>query len=184
MSPASLEKAQIIVAVTGSIAAYKAVALARELTTAGAFVTAVMSENAQRFVTALSLQTVTRNKVITGMWDAVESYDAEHVALAKRADCVVVAPATANILGKIAHGLADDPVSCLVMTVKCPVVLAPAMNTGMYASPAVAKNITTLRDWGYIFVGPAEGRLADGSMGVGRMADNAEIINAVKRNIR
>ncbi len=171
----------VILGVTGSIAAYKAVALARELVGAGAEVTAVMTANAARFVTPLSFQTVTRRAVVTDLWSAVDSYDAEHVALAKKADCVVVAPATANILAKVASGLADDSLSCLLMTVKCPVIFAPAMNSGMFRSPAVQRNIKTLVDWGYKFVGPAEGKLADGSVGIGRMSDLDEIMTAVTR---
>jgi phosphopantothenoylcysteine decarboxylase/phosphopantothenate--cysteine ligase len=171
----------VILGVTGSIAAYKAVALARELVTAGATVTTVMTESAAKFVTPLSFQTVTRNAVVTDLWDSVDTFDAEHVALAKKADCVVVAPATANVLGKAACGIADDALSCLLMTVKCPVLFAPAMNTGMFRSPAVQRNIKALVDWGYQFVGPAEGRLADGSVGIGRMSDVDEIMQAIKR---
>jgi len=177
----SLQKRQIVLGVTGSIAAYKAVGLARELVAAGAAVTAVMTDNAGKFVTPLSFQTVTRNRVITSLWDSVESYDAEHVALAKKADAVVVAPATANILAKAACGIADDALSCLIMTVKCPVLFAPAMNSGMFMSPAVQRNIKTLLDSGMQFVGPAEGRLADGSVGVGRMSDVDEILAILKR---
>lgn len=171
----------IILGVTGSIAAYKAVALARELTCDGASVTAVMTANAARFVTPLSFQTVTRNAVVTDLWNSPDSYDAEHVSLARKADCVVVAPATANILGKVSGGIADDALSCLLMTVKCPVIFAPAMNTAMFRSPAVQRNIKTLVEWGYRFVGPAEGRLADGSVGVGRMSDIDEIAVAIRR---
>ncbi len=180
-SRSDLDGADIILGVTGSIAAYKGVALAREFVSAGASVTVVMTENAGRFVTPLSFQTVTRSAVITSLWAAVDSYDAEHVALAKKADCVVVAPATANIIAKMACGIADDALSCLLMTVKCPVLLAPAMNTGMFLSPAVQRNIKTLLDSGVNFVGPAEGRLADGSVGVGRMSDVVEIVAATRR---
>ena len=171
----------VILGVTGSIAAYKAVALARELVSGGAAVTTVMTANAAKFVTPLTFQTVTRNRVITDMWGAADSFDAEHVALAKKADCVVVAPATANILAKAACGIADDALSCLLMTVKCPVLFAPAMNSGMFRSPAVQRNVKTLVEWGYQFVGPAEGALADGSIGIGRMSDVDEIIAAMKR---
>jgi len=177
----NLKNSQIILGVTGSIAAYKAVALARELTVAGVHVTTVMTESAQKFVTPLSFQTVTRSAVITDLWASVESFDAEHVSLAKKAECVVVAPATANILGKAAGGIADDALSCLLMTVKCPVVYAPAMNSGMFHSPAVQRNIKTLIDFGCQFVGPSEGKLADGSIGIGRMADQDEILTAIRR---
>lgn len=177
----NLKDKRVVLGVTGSIAAYKAVALARELASDGAEVTTVMTANAARFVTPLSFQTVTRNRVITDLWSAVDSFDAEHVALARQTDCVVVAPATANILAKVACGIADDALSCLLMTVKCPVLFAPAMNTGMFLSPAVQRNLKTLVDSGCQFVGPGRGRLADGSIGVGRMAEPAEILAAVRR---
>jgi phosphopantothenoylcysteine synthetase/decarboxylase len=181
MRKSSIKGKCVILGVTGSIAAYKAVALARELVSAGAGVTTVMTANATRFVTPLTFQTVTRNHVITDLWGSADSFDAEHVALAKKADCVVVAPATGNILGKAACGIADDALSCLLMTVKCPVLFAPAMNTGMFRSPAVQRNIKNLVEWGCRFVGPAEGPLADGSVGVGRMSDVDEILVAIKR---
>lgn len=177
----NLQGKRIVLGVTGSIAAYKAVGIARELTSEGALVTAVMTANAARFVTPLSFQTVTRNRVVTDLWTAVDSFDAEHVALARDADCLLVAPATANVLAKAACGIADDALSCLLMTVKCPVLFAPAMNTGMFLSPAVQRNVKTLVDSGCQFVGPGRGRLADGSVGIGRMADPAEVIAAVKR---
>jgi len=178
-----LKDSQIILGVTGSIAAYKAVALARELTVAGAVVTAVMTPNATRFVTPLSFQTVTRRKVITDLWTPVDTFDAEHVALARKADLVCVAPATANILGKAAAGIGDEALSCLLMTVKCPVIYAPAMNSGMFLCPAVQRNIKTLVDWGCQFVGPSEGRLADGTTGIGRLADIDEIMAVIRRNL-
>jgi phosphopantothenoylcysteine synthetase/decarboxylase len=181
MKKSNLHGRHIILGVSGSIAAYKAVALARELAVSGATVTTVMTANAQRFVGALSFQTVTRQAVITDLWSSVDSFDAEHVALAKTAECLVVAPATANIIGKAALGLADDALSCLLMTVKCPVIYAPAMNSGMFLSPAVQRNIKTLVDCGCQFVGPGEGKLADGSMGIGRLADQDEILTAIKR---
>lgn len=181
MTRKAFDGKEIILGVTGSIAAYKALSIARTLKGAGAEVTAVMTESAAKFVTPLSFQTVTRRQVIKDLWSAVDSYDAEHVALAKKADCVLVAPATANIIGKAACGLADDALSCLLMTVKCPVVYAPAMNTGMFLNPAVERNIKTLLDSGCLFAGPAEGPLADGSIGVGRMADEEDILGAVQR---
>ena len=177
----SLKGSRLVLGVTGSIAAYKAVGLARELTVAGASVTVVMTEGAQKFVTPLSFQTVTRSAVVTGLWDAVDSYDAEHVSLAKKTDVVIVAPATANMIGKAANGLADDALSCLLMTVKCPVIYVPAMNVGMYLNPAVTRNIKTLADVGATFVGPVEGRLADGSIGIGRMADQDEVLLVLRR---
>lgn len=172
---------KIVLGVTGSVAAYKAVYVASGLVQAGASVTTVMTENAMRFVTPLTFQTITRNEVISDLWASIDTFDAEHVALAKSIDCVVVAPATANILAKAAVGMADDALSCLLMTTRVPVIYAPAMNSGMFLSPAVQRNIKTLLDMGAEFVGPAEGRLADGSTGVGRMADAEEIVSVIKR---
>ncbi len=179
----SLKGKRIVVGVTGSIAAYKAVYLASELVREGAVVTAVMTENAKRFVTPLTFQTITRNQVIEDLWASVDTFDAEHVALAKSTNCIVVAPATANIIAKAALGIADDALSCLLMTAKVPTVYAPAMNTGMFLSPAVQRNIKTLVDMGCHFVGPAEGRLADGSTGVGRLADPEEIVTVIRHII-
>ncbi|MCD6405868.1 MAG: bifunctional 4'-phosphopantothenoylcysteine decarboxylase/phosphopantothenoylcysteine synthetase, partial [Planctomycetes bacterium] len=164
-----------------SVAAYKAVHIASALVQAGASVTTVMTANAMRFVTPLTFQTVTRREVIADLWDSTDTFDAEHVALAKSAECVVVAPATANILAKAALGIADDALSCLLMTTKAPVIYAPAMNSGMFLAPALQRNIKTLVELGCEFVGPAEGRLADGSKGIGRMADPEEILAVVER---
>ncbi len=176
----SLDGRRIILGVTGSIAAYKSALIAGELVREGAIVTVVMTANAKRFVAPLTFQTVTRNEVIHDLWASIESFDAEHVALAKAVDCIIIAPATANIIAKAALGIADDALSCLLMTARAPVIYAPAMNTGMFLSPAVQRNIKTLVDVGAQFVGPAEGRLADGSIGIGRMADPEEILTASK----
>ena len=181
MAADGLKGKRIILGVTGSIAAYKAVYIASQLVRQGAVVTAVMTENAVRFVTPLTFQTITRNAVVCDLWTPVDTYDAEHVALAKAADCVVVAPATANILAKAALGIADDALSCLLMTVKVPAVFAPAMNSAMFMSPAVQRNVKTLVDVGCEFVGPAKGRLADGSVGIGRLADPEEILAVIRR---
>jgi len=176
----NLEGRRIVLGVTGSIAAYKSVYLAGELVREAAAVTAVMTENAKRFVTPLTFQTITRAEVIHDLWASIDTFDAEHVALARDADCIVVAPATANIIAKAALGVADDALSCLLMTAKVPVIYAPAMNSGMFLCPAVQRNIKALVDVGAQFVGPAEGRLADGSIGVGRMADPEEIVTVVR----
>lgn len=181
MAKKTLEGRRIVLGVTGSIAAYKAVYLASELVREGAVVTTVMTANAKRFVAPLTFQTITRGEVIDDLWAAVDSFDAEHVALAKATDCVVVAPATANIIAKAALGIADDTLSCLLMTATAPTVIAPAMNSAMFLSHAVQRNIKTLLDVGVEFAGPAEGRLADGSTGVGRLADPEEIVTVIRR---
>lgn len=181
MAKNRLEGKHVALGVTGSIAAYKAVHIASGLAQAGARVTTVMTANAMRFVTPLTFQTVTRRQVISDLWDSVDTFDAEHVALARSTECVVVAPATANILAKAALGIADDVLSCLLLTTKAPVIYAPAMNSGMFLAPALQRNIKALVDVGCEFVGPTEGRLADGSRGIGRMADPEEILAVVER---
>lgn len=181
MVQSPLEGKRIVLGVTGSIAAYKAVYLASELVREGAAVTAVMTANAKRFVAPLTFRTITRSEVIDDLWASIDSFDAEHVALARATDCVVVAPATANIIAKAALGIADDALSCLLMTARAPTIFAPAMNSAMFLSPGVERNIKTLLDVGVEFVGPAEGRLADGSIGVGRLADPEEIVTAIRR---
>lgn len=174
-----LKGQKLVLGVTGSIAAYKAAHLASRLTSAGASVTVVMTANAKRFIAPLTFQTVTRNEVIDDLWGSAKSYDAEHVALAKSVSLVLVAPATANIIAKAAAGIADDALSCLLVTAKVPVLFAPAMNCDMYSSDSVQQNIATLTERGCRFVGPVEGRLADGTMGVGRFAKTDKIISAV-----
>jgi len=181
MSESKLQNRSVVLGVTGSIAAYKAVYLAGRLRRDGASVTVVMTESSQRFVTPLTFQTITRNEVITDLWSSVTSWDAEHVALAKAAECVVVAPATANIIAKAALGIADDALSCLLMTTRAPVIFAPAMNSAMYRSPGVQRNIRTLAEMGVEFAGPGEGLLADGSTGIGRLAEPDEIMEVVAK---
>ncbi|TLN05578.1 bifunctional phosphopantothenoylcysteine decarboxylase/phosphopantothenate--cysteine ligase CoaBC [bacterium] len=171
---------EIILGVTGSIAAYKAVYLARELVRQGANVHVVMTKNATEFVTPLTFQTVTGNPVTTQMFELFSGSEIGHIALADRAHITVVAPATANILGKVANGLADDFLSTMVMATKVPVLFAPAMNTVMWSSPAVQHNVTKLRESGYHFMEPESGELACGVVGQGKMAEPSHIIEKIK----
>lgn len=175
----TLSGREILVGISGGIAAYKTAHVVSRLVEAGAGVSVVMTANATRFLGPLTLQTLTGRPVYTDQFAAVQTHRGEHVALADRAELVVVAPATANCLGKLAHGIADDLLSTVLLAVDVPVLLAPAMNQRMWEHPAVRANVETLRSRGVAFVGPAEGRLACGSTGIGRMAEPDEIIAAV-----
>jgi phosphopantothenoylcysteine decarboxylase/phosphopantothenate--cysteine ligase len=174
---------RVLVGVSGGIAAYKTPELVRLLITAGARVDVVMTPNAARFVTSLTLQVVSRNPVLTDMFDESAGAAVAHVALADAADVAVVAPATADLLGKLAHGLADDPLTTTLLAVRAPTLLAPAMNSAMWEHPAVGESIARLQSWGYRFVGPGTGFLAEGYEGVGRMAEPAEIAAAVATSV-
>lgn len=171
---------EIILGVTGSIAAYKAVYLCRELTRRGANVHVVMTPNAKHFVTPLTFQTVTGNPVTNEMFELLSGSEIGHVSLADRAHITVVAPATANILGKVANGLADDFLSTMIMATKVPVLFAPAMNTVMWESPAVRLNVARLTEAGYHFVDPATGELACRVQGQGKMAEPETIIQRIE----
>jgi len=169
---------RIVLGVTGSIAAFKAAEIASGLVRSGACVHVVMTREAEEFVTPLTMQTLSRNKVYCGMFDVPESWDVEHVALADQADLVLIAPATANVIGKLAAGICDDFLTCIVTATKAPVLVAPAMNDGMYRHPIVQENVAKLKKIGYTFIGPREGRLACGRTGEGRMCEPQEGIAA------
>jgi phosphopantothenoylcysteine decarboxylase/phosphopantothenate--cysteine ligase len=174
-----LQGKEIVLGVTGSIAAYKAVELLRELVKAGASVKVVMTESAQRFVAPLTFATLSRQEVMTDLFTL--DYDAKirHIAATEGADLLLVAPATANVIGRFARGLADDLLTNLFLASARPVLLAPAMDADMYRHPAVQENLERLRTWGVRIVGPAEGELASGMWGPGRLAETQEILKAV-----
>ena len=176
-----LARRELLLCVTGGIACYKAADLASKLTRAGASVTVAMTENACRFVTPLTFQAVTRNRVFTDLWPDVQDHDSGHISLTERADLMIVAPATANMLGKIARGIADDLVSTMAMAAAgaCEMLVAPAMNSRMWNSPALQDNIKTLDARGVRFVGPNDGPLACGTTGPGRMAEPHEIVSTI-----
>jgi len=181
-----LDNLNILLGVTGGVAAYKAVDLASKLTSAGAGVKTVMTEAACRLVGPKSFEAVTQSAVFTTMWSTPEEYQISHIALVDWADVVVVAPATANILGKIANGICDDMLSttlcaCWPLVESGAVLLAPAMNNNMWANPAVQHNVKTLEERGFQFTGPAEGRLACGAEGIGRMSEPQEILEAIEK---
>jgi phosphopantothenoylcysteine decarboxylase/phosphopantothenate--cysteine ligase len=176
----SLEGKEILLGVTGSIAAYKAVEILRELTRRGAAVTVVMTESAQRFVAPLTFETLSRRPVLTDLFTLEYDKQIGHVASAGRADLLLVAPATANTIAKFAHGLADDFLSNIYLSSTCPVVLAPAMDLEMYAHRAVQENLSRLKARGVSVVEPEYGELASGLIGRGRLADLSAILQAVE----
>lgn len=159
----------ILLGITGSIAAYKAAELASQLMKRGAQVNVVMTRDAQEFITPLTLQTLTRRPVLTNLYDEKESWRPSHIQLADEADLILIAPATANTLAKLANGLADDALSAIALATKAPFLHAPAMNGKMWLHPATQRNVETLKSWGHHFIGPEEGMLACGYEGVGRL---------------
>jgi len=175
-----LESRQIIVGVTGGIAAYKAAELVSCLRQRGALVTVVMTEAAARFVQPLTFAVLSGQRVITDLFERPEHYEAEHIRLAQKAELAIVAPATANFVGKAAAGLADDALTTTILSLACPIVVAPAMNQRMWANPAVQRNVARLRELGYRIVEPAEGWLACGERGPGRLADLDAILEAAE----
>jgi len=177
-----LDGYEVVLAVTGGIACYKSADLASKLVQAGAGATVAMTAAAARFVQPLTFQAITERQVYTSMWARTEDFRTEHIALTDLADLLIVAPATANVIGKFAAGIADDLVSALALSAgtACPILLAPAMNSRMWSAPAVRANIKLLKDWGFHFVGPEEGRLACGTTGPGRMSQPADILAAAK----
>src|SRR5574337_1257879 len=175
----TLQGKKIVLGVTGSIAAYKAVELLRELTKAGASVPVVMTESAQRFVAPLTFSTLSQQAVMTDLFARNDEATIRHIAAPQGADLLLVAPATAHVIAKFARGLADDLLSTLFLACARPVVLAPAMDAAMYDHPAVQDNLERLRNWGVRIVGPAVGELASGVWGPGRLAETDEIVQAV-----
>ncbi len=161
----------IVLGVTGSIAAHKAIDLASQLTKAGANVNVVLTADAQKFVTTLGFKTLSRNPVVTDLYDEEEGWKPTHIRLADEADLLLIAPATANSLAKFAHGLADDALSCITLALnpKAKVLLAPAMNGKMWLHPATQANVATLKSRGVEFIGPEEGLLSCGYEGIGRL---------------
>ncbi|MCL2703807.1 MAG: bifunctional phosphopantothenoylcysteine decarboxylase/phosphopantothenate--cysteine ligase CoaBC [Defluviitaleaceae bacterium] len=175
------DKKTVVLGVTGSIAAYKAADIISHLTKKGCDVNVIMTKAAAKFITPLTFQTLTKNKVYVDMFEEIAYGDVRHISLAQRADCFVIAPATANIIGKIASGIADDMLSTVVMAVQNkPVIICPAMNTAMYENAVTQRNINKLREYGYQFVEPKESLLACGDVGKGALADISDIIASIK----
>ncbi len=173
-----LQDKAIVLGVSGGIAAYKSAEIVRLLVKAEATVRVVMTRHAQEFITPLTLQTLSGNPVATDTFDLTQESEIGHVRLADTADLVLIAPATANLLAKLAHGIADDLLTTVLLVTRAPVVVAPAMNVQMYAHPATQANLKTLRERGYAVVDPAEGDLACGYQGQGRLAEPAHLVEA------
>jgi phosphopantothenoylcysteine decarboxylase/phosphopantothenate--cysteine ligase len=171
----------VVLGVTGSIAAYKAVDLASKLTQAGIAVHTVMTESATQLVGPASFRAITGLPVATRMFELENPHSIEHVSLAELADLVLIAPATANVIAKIACGIADDLLTCTVLATRAPILVAPAMHTAMWENPATQANVKTLQERGVSFVGPAVGRLASGGHGTGRFAPVVEILGEALR---
>lgn len=171
-----LKNKNVLLGVSGGIAAYKAIALTSKLTQAGANVKVIMTKNATEFVTPLTFQAISRNSVYTDTFDEKDPAVIAHIDLADWPDLIVLAPATANVLGKIANGIADDMLTTTLLATQAPVFVAPAMNVHMYQHPAVIKNMQRLDDWDYKFIEPGDGYLACGYVGKGRLEEPEKII--------
>ena len=175
---------RIALGVSGGIAAYKSAEIVRALKRLGFDVHVLMTENAQRFIAPLTLQTLSGHHVLSDPWDLTHGADIQHIALARGLDAFVIAPATADVLAKLAHGLADDAVSTFHLAVTAPVVVAPAMNVWMWEHPATRDNIATLRRRGVQVVEPGTGELACGEEGIGRMAEPLEIVEHLTARLK
>ncbi|PKM51293.1 MAG: bifunctional phosphopantothenoylcysteine decarboxylase/phosphopantothenate--cysteine ligase CoaBC [Firmicutes bacterium HGW-Firmicutes-7] len=173
-------KKNVVVGVTGGIACYKAVEIVNALVKKGYEVHVIMTENATKFITPLTFQTLSNNRVAIQMFDEVDKWDTEHISLAKLADVFLIAPATANVIGKIANGLADDMLTTTVMATRAPVVIAPAMNVAMWENPIVQNNVNVLKGHGYEILDTEVGRLACGDIGSGKLLNWEKIVEAIE----
>ncbi len=176
-----LEGKTVVLGVTGSIAAYKAVDIASQLGRVGVRVDVVMTKEATKFVSPLSFRAITGRTVATDMFDASSELNVTHIAMARAADVVAIAPATANVIAKLATGIADDVLCCTVLATSAPVVIAPAMDVNMYENPVTQENVSKLKKRGFIFVGPKFGKLVSGVEGLGRFANTGEIIGVISQ---
>jgi phosphopantothenoylcysteine decarboxylase/phosphopantothenate--cysteine ligase len=173
----------ILLGVTGGIAAYKAAALASALVKLHAAVEVVMTQNATEFITPLTFEQLTGRRTMVDTFDRNFIHKVEHISLAERTDLVIIAPATANVCAKLAHGLADDMLTTTVLACRCPKLIAPAMNTNMYENPVTQDNLTTLRHYGWDVITPASGRLACGAVGAGKLPEPEDLVWHILRHI-
>lgn len=178
-----LKNKTILLGVTGGIAAYKAAALASALVKLHANVEVVMTQNATQFVTPLTFEQLTGRRAMVDTFDRNFSHQVEHISLATRTDLVIIAPATANVCAKLAHGIADDMLTTTVLACRCPKLIAPAMNTNMYENPVTQDNLSTLRRYGWDVIEPAAGRLACGVVGKGKMPEPEDLVQHILRHI-
>jgi phosphopantothenoylcysteine decarboxylase/phosphopantothenate--cysteine ligase len=182
--PHPLASYEVLVCVSGGIAAYKTAALVSTLVQEGCGVTVAMTRHARRFVGPTTFRALTGRPVLTSLWQTPDRSEMAHLAASEAADLLVVAPATANVIGKLAGGIADDLVSTLLLGAACPVLLAPAMNTRMWQHPAVQRNIAFLHEHAFLLVGPSEGWLACGDFGPGRMSEPETLLAAIRAQLR
>ena len=180
----ALKGREIIVAVCGGIAAYKVADVVSKLVQSGAGVTVVMTADAEKFITALTFEALSGRPVRASTFNLVDTSDPQHINLTERADLMLVAPATANMIAKIAHGLCDDLVSLMVSASACPVVLTPAMNNRMWDNPIAQENVTKLQGLGYRLIGPEPGWLACRNVGMGRMSEPAKIVDEITQMLQ
>ena len=180
----SLKDKTIVMGVTGGIAAYKSADLIRLLVKAGATVHVVMTESAKQFITPLTLQTLSHHPVHTDLFNLTDEVEIGHISLADRADAIVIAPATANLIAKAAHGLCDDLLSTILVATQAPIIVAPAMNCHMWENPITQRNLSQLRKAGYHVVSPESGELACGYTGVGRMAEIDTIVECLNTIVK
>ncbi len=176
-----LENKTVLLGVTGGIAAYKSASLASKLVKAGAEVRVIMTENATNFINPITFESLTGHKCVIDTFDRNFEFKVEHVALAQKADVIMIAPATANVMAKLAYGLADDMLTTTVLASKAPKIIAPAMNTGMYENPATQHNIEVLKDYGMEVITPASGYLACGDVGAGKMPEPEDLYEHILR---
>ncbi|MGU9538061.1 bifunctional phosphopantothenoylcysteine decarboxylase/phosphopantothenate--cysteine ligase CoaBC [Clostridium tepidum] len=174
-----MNKKCIVLGVTGGIASYKALDIVSRLKKLNYDINVIMTKSALKFIQPLPFQSLSGNMVSKDMFEEPKAFEIQHISLSKKADMILVAPATANIIGKVANGIADDMLSTTIMAANCPVVFAPAMNTNMYNNPIVQNNIKKLKNLGYKFIEPASGRLACGDVGEGKLADTEDIVEIV-----
>lgn len=178
-----LKNKTVLIGISGGIAAYKTAYLVSRLVKTGADVHVIMTENACKFIAPLTFETLTGNKCVTDTFDRSFKFDVEHVSLAKKADLFMIAPATANVMAKVAHGLADDMLTTTFLASKCPKIVAPAMNTAMYENPVTQDNMEILKKYGIEVIEPASGYLACGDTGAGKMPEPEELFSHIERII-
>lgn len=173
----------VVLGVSSSIAAYKAAGIASALVKKGCDVNVIMTQNATKFISPITFEELTKHKCLVDTFDRNFEYNIAHIALAQKADVFIIAPATANIIGKIANGIADDMLTTTIMAAKCPKIISPAMNTNMYDNPIVQDNLKKLENYGYTVISPADGRLACGAVGKGKLPDENVILDYIERDL-
>ena len=174
-----LKGKNVVIGITGGIACYKVCEIISYLVREGANVDVIMTKNATEFITPLTIETLSKNKVVIDMFEKKEHIEVKHISLARKADLMLIVPATANIIGKVANGIADDMLSTTIMATPTKVVFAPAMNNEMYNNKIVQNNINKLKDYGYEFISPIEGNLACGYKGIGKLTEKETIIQYI-----